>query len=234
MAPQCVAFVEWGGSRALLMHGSWFSVLAYRAKPPVSQLRWDCRRLKAALREASDDTGVVDLIRKMTTLERMEIEDVPERFFEVEMKGIIRLRNDRLMSPVAISEYLSQVAPVPFSPAFRFGTEISKVLSRHVDLGNLDIWVDDADEPIYRPHRDGFSSDGKQNVKFESLSTIEIPGIDDDIAAVAWILHHEYEGAVSSGTLVKGLRVRTGNIQVGDHVRFWKIFFPNRVSTAGR
>lgn len=206
--------------------------LVFRSRVPgeaaVSQIRWDCRRLKAALREASDDTGVVDLIRRMTTLERMEIEDAPERFFEVEMKGVVRLRNDRLMSPVAVSEYLSQVAPVPFSPAFRYGAKLSKVLSRHIDLGNLDIRVDDADEPIYRPHRDGFNSDGKQNVNFESLSIIEIPGIDDDIAAVAWVLHHEYEGAVPSGTLVKGLRLRTGNIQVGDHVLLENLFPESR------
>ena len=89
--------------------------LVFRSRVPgeaaVSQLRWDCGRLKAALREASDDTGVVDLIRRVTTLERVEIDDAPERFFEVEMQGIVRLQNDRLMSPLAISEYLSQVAP---------------------------------------------------------------------------------------------------------------------------
>ena len=202
--------------------------LVFRSRVPgeaaVSQLRWDCRRLRAALREASDDTGVVDLIRRVTTLERVEIDDAPERFFEVEMQGIVRLRNDRLMSPLAISEYLSQVAPVPFSPAFRFGTEISKALSRHVDMGGLDIRIDDADEPIYRPHRDSFSSDGKQSINFESLSFVEIPGVDDDIAAVSWVLHHEYEGAVPSGTLVKGLRLRTGDIQVGDHVLLEDLF----------
>ena len=202
--------------------------LVFRSRVPgeaaVSQLRWDCRRLRAVLREASDDTGVVDLIRRVTTLERVEIDDAPERFFEVEMQGIIRLRNDRLMSPLAISEYLSQVAPVPFSPAFKFGTEISKALSRHVDMGGLDIRIDGADEPIYRPHRDSFSSDGKQSINFESLSFVEIPGVDDDIAAVAWVLHHEYEGAVPAGTLVKGLRLRTGDIQVGDHVLLEDLF----------
>ncbi len=202
--------------------------LVFRSRVPgeaaVSQLRWDCRRLKAALREASDDTGVIDLVRRVTTLEQVEIADAPDRFFEVEMQGIVRLRNDRLMSPLAISEYLSQVAPVPFSPAFKFGTEISKALSHHVDIGGLDIRIDDANEPIYRPHRDSFISDGKQSVNFESLSFIEIPGVDDDIAAVAWVLHHEYEGAVPTGTLVKGLRLRTGNIQVGDHILLEDLF----------
>ncbi len=190
----------------------------------VSQLRWDCRQLRAALREASDNTGAADLIRRLTTLERVEIDDAPERFFEVEMRGIIRLRNDRLMSPSSISEYLSQVAPVPFSPAFRFGAELTKALSRHVDLGNLDIRINDADEPVYRPHRNSFSFDSKQGVNFDSLNLIEIPGIDGNVAAVAWVLQHEYEGAVPTETLVKGVRMRAGNMQVGDHVLLEGLF----------
>ena len=31
------------------------------------------------------------------------------------------------------------------------------------------------------------------------------------------MLHHEYEGALPTGTLAKGLRLRAGNIQVGGH-----------------
>ena len=202
--------------------------LIFRSRVPpesdVSQLCWDCRHLKATLREASDDTEVADLIRKLTTLERVEFDDAPARFFEVEMRGIIRLRNDGLMSPAAISEYLSQVAPVPFSPEFSFGEELTRTLSRHVDLGDLDIRINNADEPIYRPHRDSFSFDRKQCVNFDSLDLIEIPGIDGNIAAAGWVLQHEYEGAVPTETLVKGLRMRAGNIQVGDRVLLEELF----------
>lgn len=195
--------------------------LIFRSRAPgeakVSVLRWDCRRLKAALREADENAVIADLIRSVTTLERLTLEDAPERFFEVEMKGVVRLRNDRLMSPAAISEYLSQVAPVPFSPSFRFGAQIKDALSPHVDLGELDIRIDGIEGPIYRPHRDCFVVDGKAAITFDSLDLIELPNIDGDVAAVAWVLHHEYEGALPTGTLVKGLRLRAGNVQVGEH-----------------
>ena len=202
--------------------------LVFRSRAPgedrVSELRWDCRMLKAALRDAGEDAGVADLIRRVTTLERVEPGDAPERFFEVEMRGVVRLRNDRLMSPSAIGEYLSQVAPVPFSPEFRFGAEITEVLARHIDLGALEIRVNGAEEPVYRPYRDRFTIEGKANITFDDLSVIEIPGIDGDVAAVAWVLHHEYEGAVPTGTLVKGLRLRAGNVQVGDHALLEDLF----------
>ncbi|TRL37182.1 molecular chaperone Hsp90 [Methylosinus sporium] len=190
----------------------------------ISVLRWDCRRMKAAFRDADNKIGVADLIRSVTTLERIEDSDAPERFFEAEMRGIVRLRNDRLMSPAAIVEYLSQVAPVPFAPNFRFGGEITEALSKHVDVSTLDIRVNGASAPVYRPHRDRFELQDKGGLSFDSVSVIEVPGIDGEVAAVGWVLHHEYEGAVPTSTLVKGLRLRAGNVQVGDHSLLEELF----------
>jgi hypothetical protein len=202
--------------------------LIFRSRTPgeakVSVLRWDCRRLKAGLRKAEEEVGVAELIRSVTTLERIAAEDSPERFFEVEMRGVVRLRNDQLLSPAAIGEYLSQVAPVPFSPTFRFRAEITHALSQHIDLGALDIRIDGAEEPLYRPHRDCFSVGDKSHITFGDLELIEVPSIDGDIAAVAWVLHHEYEGALTNGTLVKGLRLRAGNVQVGEHMLLEDLF----------
>ena len=194
----------------------------------VSVLRWDCQQLKAVLRAADHDTGVADLIRRVTTFERVNDAESPERFFEVEMRGIVRLRNDRLMSPSAIREYLSQVAPVPFSPEFDFGGEIARALSKHLDLSQLHIHIDGDDDPVYRPHRDVMELESKESINFDSLSVIEIPSVDGEIAAVGWVLHHEYEGAVPTATLVKGLRLRAGDLQVGDHTLLEELFPESR------
>ena len=111
--------------------------LIFRSRTPkekqISELRWDCRRLKASLQSAEADTGLVELIQSIVQASRVEIGNYPERFFEVELKGIIRLRSDKLLSPNAIAEYLAQVAPVPFSPAFKFGSQITSALRDHVE-----------------------------------------------------------------------------------------------------
>lgn len=190
----------------------------------VSELRWDCRELRGVLRDASTDTGLADLIRSVTVLQKVAPNNAPQRFFEVELRGIVRLRNDRLMSPVVIADYLSQVAPVPFSPEFRFSAELKEALSGHVDVAGLDIHINGAERPLYRPHRDSFQIEDKQGVSFDRLNVVEIPGIDGNVAAVAWVLDHEYEGAIPTGTLVKGLRLRAGNIQVGDHALLEELF----------
>ena len=110
--------------------------------------------------------------------------------------------------------------------AFTFGAKITQALSRHVDLGELDIRIDNAVEPLYRPHRDSFSFDGKQSVNFDSLSFIEIPGIDIDLAAVAWVLHHEYAARCRPEPLRRACAYVQATFKSGT-MFFWKIFSLN-------
>ena len=209
--------------------------LIFKSRVPgecdVSQLTWDCRRLKSALQDGADRTGLASIVRKVTTLERIQADDAPERFFEVEMRGVVRLRNDRLMSPLAVADYLSQVAPVPFSPAFKFCSKLSSTVSRYGNLGELDIRINSAEGPIYRPHRDRMVSGQRGSINFDDVEIVEIPCIDDGVAAVGWILHHEYAGAIPNAALVKGLRLRLGNIQVGGHALLEEVFSESRFNS---
>lgn len=181
----------------------------------VSELAWDCRKLKALLRQA--EGTIEDLIRSVATLRKKPAADYPDHFFEVELRGVVRIRSDKLMNPSAVEDYLGQVAPVPFSPEFRFGDQIRSALEPVVRLGELNIHVDGKEEPIFRPHRDVIVQENGKPITFDRLSISEISGIDGDLAAVIWVLHHEYEGALGSATGIKGLRLRAGNVQVGEH-----------------
>ena len=190
----------------------------------ISELTWDCRQLRASLRSADVDTGISGLIQSMVTTTRFESDKYPERFFEVELRGIVRLRSDRLMNPAAVSEYLSQVAPVPFSPDFQFGDRIRLALKKFVNLGEINIQVVGIDRPVYRPHQNAFMIDDRRSVSFERLEILEIPGMDGDVAGIAWVLHHDYEGGLPTNSFIKGLRLRSGNVQVGDHTLLEELF----------
>lgn len=181
----------------------------------VSELRWDSRRLKAALRDSAFDGGIEHLIQHSAQTGVVGGGDYPDRFFEVELKGVIRLRADRLMTPAAVEQFLSQHAPVPFSPDFGHGVEIAAaLLSASVALP-LHIHLDGRDTPLYRPHRDTFDLGNGRQSAFDELEIREIPDMDGGPAALAWVLHHGYEGAIPQANLIKGLRMRVGDLQVG-------------------
>lgn len=182
----------------------------------VSELRWDCRRLQAALRSADFRGGLSEVIQDAVAVRKVSLDGYPERFFEVELRGVTRHRHDRLLSPPAIAEYLGQTAPLPFNPAFSFASEITAILAPHVHLGDLHLDIRGIDGPIYRPHYNRFEISDDVYDAFTVFEPIEITGVDGDIAAVGWLLHHGYTGAIPAKAGVKGLRFRVGNVQIGE------------------
>jgi len=195
----------------------------------VSELRWDCRQLRTALRSTAFTGGVADLIAEITSSALIDGTDFPARFFEVELRGIVRQRNDALMSVSAVEEYLSQVAPLPFHPDFGFGDEIRQAIGADA-LCELDIRINDG-EPLCRPYRDVMSAEGQPNLTLHAIETIEIPGVDGGVAGVAWVAHHDYEGAVPNVLHAKGLRMRVGNIQIGGHALLEDLFSEQRFNS---
>jgi molecular chaperone HtpG len=190
----------------------------------ISELRWDGRALKTMLRGADNSKNLRALVNDIVSVRRIKPVGAPKRFFEVELRGVIRHRDDRLLNEEAVAQYLAQVAPLPFAPDFEFAEEIVDALKPHVRLGNIAVRINSAESPLVRPHRKLMKVDGKLEAAFQSYEILQISGMDGGIAAIGWLLHHDYSGALSNRTLVKGIRIRSGNVQVGDHALIENLF----------
>jgi molecular chaperone HtpG len=196
-----------------------------RASEVVQELRWDCKDLKRLLSDATYQGNLHDLVQKVAKVSALTEGEWPEHFYEVEMVKPVRGSKDQLLNREAISAYLSQVAPVPFSPDFTFGAEIREHLVQHLGgLGEIHIHIDGAEEPLYRPYRNDYAyGDGKRDA-FMDPQKRTIEARDGGVGAVVWFLHHGYYGAIPVGEGVGGLRARKGNVQVGDHRIFAEAF----------
>lgn len=188
----------------------------------VSEIRWDCKKLKNILRSSEGHHDLREAVGQVVELRRTPAVDVPERFFEVEMRGIIRHGNDQLLSAAAITDYLAQVAPVPFREDFPFRDKILKHLGSQVRLGDLKILI--GDEQVFRPHRESLEIGVGVFDSFTDVELLHIEGIDGETACLGWVLHHGYTGALPAGCNVRGLRARCGNIQVGEDRMFEELF----------
>jgi hypothetical protein len=117
---------------------------------------------------------------------------------------------------------------VPFAPGFEFGEQIRNKLLPHVALGEVAIYINTSPSPIYRPHRNMFDVRKGVTDKFREVEVIEIPGIDGALAALGWVLHHGYSGALPPSVGLGGVRLRIGNIQVGESNIVEQIFPESR------
>jgi len=182
----------------------------------ISEMRWDCRRLKSILRDPNFSGELEDLIREIVRVHPSVGRETGDHFFEVELSGIVRHGDDRLVNCKQIGEYLSQVAPVPFSPEFRFSKQIEDAMRDKVDLGTLLVYLDGDKRPLFRPYRDEFEARKSVHDRFVDVRFFDIQGENISLAATGWVLDHGYLGAIDNAALIKGLRLRSGNMQVGE------------------
>ncbi|WP_288415419.1 ATP-binding protein [uncultured Novosphingobium sp.] len=193
-----------------------------RGGEAVMELAWDCRKLRTGLKQTTDDE-LARFVEAITDVQELD-GDWPERFFEVELTGVVRQGDDRLVRPESVVDYLSQVAPVPFDPSFSLAEEIEAVLTPHLLGGRLAITVNGGD-PITRPFRDETEAGDKGRISLREVTTFELPDLDGGgVGAVGWIAHHDYDGAIPQGALIKGLRARVGDIQIGGSSLLQEVF----------
>lgn len=192
----------------------------FRSRQPgertVHELLWSGRDVRAMLR-SNETRDLHDIVTKSVQIREVSAGGWPDRFFEVELRGVIRHRDDRLLNQEAVFNYLAQVAPVPFHPEFQFGEQITSLLQTHgITTGSIDIEIEGCGR-VYRPHRDRIAVGKTSETAFQELTTICTPGRDGGTAAVTWVLHSDYRGALPSGSLIDGWRFRVGDIQIGSN-----------------
>jgi len=203
-----------------------------KGEPEVLQLTWDCQVLKSILLDPNYKGDLSDVVNDIVSVSSLTAEKYPEHFFEVELRNIVKHKKDSLIDPETIKHYIAQVAPVPFSPKFSYAEKITKSLRDHIAMANMNVFIDDNVSPVYRLHQDQFNvSETIQDSFKGELDCFTIPNVSGAVGAVGWILHHNYLGAIPTKTGIKGFRVRSGNIQVGEDNLLDEIFPETRFNS---
>ena len=184
------------------------------AREPVTEISWSARKLRELLNSDWPMHDLQTAVSEIATVNRSSGSSWPGRFFEVELRKVLRIKNDILLNPDAVHEYLSQVAPVQFRQDFDYSNRINEFLHRH-GTGEVINLVINGNITVERPHQSTFAPTPKLNDSFSGIEFFEVPG-SDGLDAIGWVLHHSYLGALPKRLNINGLRVRAGNIQVGE------------------
>jgi hypothetical protein len=185
------------------------------AHEAVTEVVFNARKLRELLNSWDDRHDLQTAVSEIATITRTSSNPAPPRFFEVELRKVLRIKNDVLLNPDAVEQYLSQVAPVPFREDFEYSDRIEGLLSQH-GVGKPVELIINGNLPVRRPHRMHFEVRSTVTDGFSGIQFYEIPGIDGGLDAIGWILDHNYLGAFPKSLNIGGLRLRAGNIQVGE------------------
>ena len=197
-----------------------------RREELVTRVTWDSRRLPGS---ANGVGRIEDVVRGCVEVKSLPGPEYPDHFFEVDMSGVARHAAGPLLNREAVRSYVGEVCPVPMATAFPYVPRIESLFKPHEPPMSLHITLNGEPEPVRRPHGKTIQLSANKVDDFTGFEEIHIPSLDStEDAAVGWIAHSSYMGAITKGVHIRGVRARVGNIQVGDEAVFNDLYAEER------
>lgn len=173
----------------------------------------------------------IDLLSLMSNVVtvRIEPEARTKHYFNVMMTGVED--TDDILDVDRVKEYLEQVAPVNFNTDFGWGKIIkSKLRVYGFTPATYNIYVSDGNisTPVMKAYLDTIVSDRLRKLE-DKISEVEIKefSYEGETVAYLWYARTSFYGTLLDES-IKGLRVRKGNILIGDRTTLNHIFKDER------
>ncbi len=186
-------------------------------KEKVTVISWNSEDIRNELSNTKNfNENMLDIIRRNVSVEfRESLGDEPAHFFCVRMEKIERFHRDLLMNIPIIRNYLSQVAPVPFNyEQFPFGVEINQKMAKIPGYRQYCIYLNG--DQILRPHAQDVQISEKTSDTITGVTFFQVPGRDGNLVGAGWFAKMNYLASLPPRQSMRGIRVRQGNIEVGN------------------
>ena len=192
----------------------------------VTRITWHSDRLPAL---TSTESELEQAILDCVDVETLPDSDYAEHFFEVEVGDVARHSAGLLLNRDAVRHYVGEVCPVPVSSEFPFAERIEGLFTGAEAPLTLDVILEGDSAPVERPYGGSIRLSTNKEAAFTEFEVVRIPSVDDSgDAAVGWIAHSSYWGAIPKEQQVRGIRARVGNIQIGGEAIFDDLFTEER------
>lgn len=191
---------------------------SYAGENIGTRITFDAKKLSDLLMASNDvDVSVIDVLQKVYFVNTFPSCET-DHYFRVFLNGVEE--SSGLNKYDDVLDYLSQNVPVPYSPEFSWGKEIVKRLKSEGYFEkkyNIYLSFGGKTIPVYKPYKDEFLVDKGKNITdgIKDISIIKIQQASGELSAIGWIAQTNYLGSIYDKT-VKGIRIRKGNILIGD------------------
>ena len=177
---------------------------------------WDCKELRKLLSDTSKrNMDLKRLFELTTTFHQNNGKKNAGSYFKVTLFDVSSFRN-HILDIRKIERYLQSVAPVPFNSCnFDFSDEIRSYLSKNIrNFGEFVIKLNG--EEIYKPYKNTVRTSSKDAEKIEGVEFFELK-TSSEVLGYGWYGRRcRLLGALTPREGVSGIRVKVGNITIGD------------------
>lgn len=203
-----------------------------QSEPVKTLITFDCQKLKELLVPGVASDNNLQMVISAVTDVQVLSEQASAHYFIVKMEGIDDMSS--LLDIDYVKDYISQVAPVPYRDRFYWGQEIKKALSgKGYSLGEYAIFLGKSFEAlsqIYKPYKITFDVSTRSGINKDEIQGISYFDVKDnlgEVLAVGWYGELNFFGTIAEDN-ISGIRVRQGNILIGDNKTLSPYFIESR------
>lgn len=206
-----------------------FSTTAKRENV-ISIMRIDAEKLRSCFYGDKKYTAQ-EVLDDVVTIEKKTSNDViAYHWFKVEMIDI-NVENDVLLDVTTIRDYLSFVSPVEYRNTFFLSQKIyehATTLNFHIDEYRINL----NGEQLVKKYKTDFKTSQGEDEIFD-LSFKDFYNDDGQLIAWLWIGLSKFKGVIeqnfkTSNNKMRSIRLRKGNIQIGNEDALQKLFAEER------
>lgn len=201
---------------------------SYLGEEVASVMTCDAKKMREMLVE--DRKYTIDEIWEAIVTYDTVSEEINKHYFEVEMIDINRENTD-LLDEKRIKEYLNFVAPVPYKNTFFLRSSIylyAKEIGYKID----EYCVQINGQQIFKEYTTRLKEQSGANLKnYDEISRLEFQNFyDENGNLIAWMWYglSRFEKSIPKINQMRGIRVRSGNIQIGNDDVVQELFKENR------
>jgi len=190
----------------------------------VAQVEWDGSRLSSAINEVSNSSDLTSVIVKLAQIKfRKATKSDPTHFFRVTMEEISRFYDDSLLNIENVKSYLTSIAPVPYNEStFTFSNEVKEHFSGISGWRSYLIYLNGYQ--IHKAYRDEINFSITRIDTIKGVELFEIRDVDDNLIGRGWYAITSLIGAIPKSEKIRGIRIRQGNIEIGNEEFFREIY----------
>ena len=200
---------------------------SFQGEDKKSKMTLDAKLLKRIIENRKDTSDAAAAMSVITVEDPPQDEQSDKHYFRVILENV---HNNLLLDVDYVTEYLSMVAPVPFSSSFKFVDEIKTYLkNKNLILDEYNVEVNG--NTLYKRYKNTFTNDRGDASSIVGVDFVDIRNDEQELIAICWYGYREHSNIVlDESNIERGLRIRTKNISIGDETTCNRFFDQERTN----
>lgn len=196
---------------------------SFKGEESKSILIWDSQKLKAIINNRATKEEATTVIDEVTEFQT-EKEKKDAHYFRVILNGV---SNNELLDKEDVYQYLTMVAPVPYSKGFIFKKKIDdRAKELNFSIDEYSIFVNK--NQIFKAYTTSIYEGDKNNKKkideVHDIDVYEIRASKDKLLGWGWYSISSLIKQMPKINSARSIRLRKGNIQIGMEGTLDKLF----------